>query len=152
MKLSRIVGGVAVAVMAAVATVVVGASPASAAVTGTLCIHGTAQCAVPNGSQAVRMVFNPGVDWSWNVLNHPPAQIQLTGTSTCLQLDHQAGNIVIAARCNGATYQKWQTGWGGGGYVFSSAWDPSQCLTWNESKAILDTVNCTGAWYQQFTA
>jgi hypothetical protein len=151
-KLNRIVGAVAAAIMAGAATVVIGAGPASAALTGTLCIHGTAQCAVPNGSQAVRMVFDPGVDWSWNDVTHPAGQIQQTGTSTCLQLDHQDGNIVIAARCNGATYQKWQTGWGGGGYTFRSTWDSSQCLTYNESKEILDTVACTGAWYQQFAA
>ena len=69
----------------------------------------------------------------------------------CMQLDHEAGNTVIFAACNGASYQKWDgfsTGSGTDG--FRSVWDSTQCLTYNASQNYLDTVACNGHWYQSF--
>ncbi|HLK00863.1 MAG TPA: hypothetical protein VKU39_13275 [Streptosporangiaceae bacterium] len=89
--------------------------------------------------------------WLFNGLNHP-GQIQVWPPSPglCMQLDHNAGNIIIVAACNGASYQKWSPELLNGNIVYRSQWDATQCLTYNQSRSILDTVTCNGAWYQNF--
>jgi hypothetical protein len=68
----------------------------------------------------------------------------------CMQLDHAAGNTVILATCNGASYQSWEAVAASGGVAFVSEWAANQCLTYNQDYAELDTVSCNGAWYQSF--
>lgn len=53
-------------------------------------------------------------DWLYNGPNHP-GQIQVDGQDLCMQLDHAAGNTVIMATCNGASYQKWAAFYAPGG-------------------------------------
>jgi hypothetical protein len=157
MKLRSIIPIVTVGVVA-LSAAVIGARPASAAIQGNLCI-GTV-CAFPNGAgspvgMAVGQNFNwnsPGWGgWLFNGLDHT-GQIQQATSSLCMQLDHAAGNLVIEATCNGASYQKWTAFLAPDGYdwMFYSMWDMSQCLTYNADHSRLDTVGCNGAWYQQF--
>ena len=139
----------------AAASGVVSAGPASASVNEEICVSTMhSVCAYAHGSNAVEMITQTGTTTNYwlNGANHPPGQIQQADTSMCLQLDHAAGNIVIEAACNGASYQQWQASLSnsGGGLAFSSSWNASLCLTYNESKAILDVVTCNGAWYQSF--
>lgn len=107
------------------------------------------------GSQDNIWMLSTGYDtWLYNGPNHP-GQIQLDGgldgVSICMQLDHNAGNIVIYATCNGANYQKWDGFSAGTGREgFRSEWNTSLCLTYNESKNYLDVVACDGQWYQAF--
>jgi hypothetical protein len=163
MKLRSIIPILAAGIMA-LSAVVIGAHPAAAASPSILCIGLTNQewtCAQPNGSSPVAMPtetqpFEPEFDWDWwlyNGLNHT-GQIQESDTSLCMQLDHNAGNTVIEATCNGASYQKWTAFLAPNGYswMFYSMWDMNQCLTYNASHHYLDTVACNGAWYQSFAA
>jgi hypothetical protein len=161
MKLRTIIP-FAVAAVLALSTAVIGAGTAAAATPTLLCIRDTNTvplCAQPEGSSPVIMcevTRKSGPDcpifkgWLYNGLNHP-GQIQQNGTSLCMQLDHNAGNLVIEATCNGASYQKWAAFLAANGmWSYYSMWDPTQCLTFNADLAELDTVTCNGAWYQQF--
>jgi hypothetical protein len=163
MKLRSIIPFAAAAVMA-ISTAVIGAGAAAAATPSGLCVPGNYDaCAVPEGSSPVRMCLWEGwikmqglctgsaEFWLYNGLNHT-GQIQEAGTSSCMQLDHDAGNLVIEARCNGASYQKWTAFLAPNGvdWMFYSMWDMNQCLTYNEDHQYLDTVACNGAWYQSF--
>jgi hypothetical protein len=164
MKLRSIIPLAAAAVMA-LSAAVIGAHPAAAASPAPLCLAyqptpGYYVCATPNGSSPVAMdKFHPpfGYDppwnfWLYNGLDHT-GQIQEANTSLCMQLDHNAGNTVIEAKCNGASYQKWTAFLSPDGYnwMFYSMWDMNQCLTYNEDHGYLDTVACNGAWYQSFS-
>jgi hypothetical protein len=164
-RLRSIIPLVAAAIMV-LSAAVIGARPAAAATSATLCLYYPASinrnldvCADPNGSSPVAMLHPPGLDvngypsaWLYNGLNHT-GQIQQTDTSLCMQLDHNAGNTVIEAKCNGASYQKWTAFLAPDGYDWSfySMWDMNQCLTYNEDHSYLDTVACNGAWYQSFS-
>ena len=154
MKLKRTIPLAAAGVMA-VSTAFAGAGPASAATPKILCIANAGVCAFANGPYPVLMEsVSPGSvmlgNWLFNGLNHP-GQIQASdGTDLCLQLDHDAGNTVIGAVCNGASYQKWAAVVAPGGWAFVSEWDTTQCLTYNRDHAEMDTVTCNGAWYQSF--
>jgi hypothetical protein len=134
------------------ATGVISADTASAATPRDFCVNNTSVCAFPNGGSAVQMYEvsqDPNPLWLFNGVNHP-GQIQQNGTSLCMQLDADAGHVVIEATCNGANYQKWNPYYIGGVVVYASEWDQTQCLTYNEDLSRLDTVACTGAWYQNF--
>jgi hypothetical protein len=154
MKRRRTTAAVVAGLMAA-ATGLVGAGPASAASPQDLCVSGHNECALIEGAQANIWMLSTGyASWLYNVPGHP-GQIQLDGgldgVSICMQLDHDAGNTVIYATCNGANYQKWDGFSAGTGLEgFISAWDTSLCLTYNESKNYLDAVTCDGQWYQAF--
>jgi hypothetical protein len=151
MKLRRAVP-LAAAGLLAVGTAFIGAGPAAAATPEILCIANTDVCAIANGQYPVLMEASPGVmlgNWLYNGLNHP-GQIQAAYGDLCMQLDHDAGNVVIGATCNGASYQKWAAVIAPGGWAFVSQWDTTQCLTYNRDHAELDTVTCNGAWYQSF--
>lgn len=152
MKLIRTVPFVAAGVVA-LSTAVIGAGPATAATPEGLCLASVDVCAFANGSQQpILMETVQGIvpaTWLYNGLNHP-GQIQGAGNSLCMQLDHAAGNTVIEAACNGASYQKWAAVLAPGGWAFVSQWDTTQCLTYNRDRGILDTVTCNGAWYQSF--
>jgi hypothetical protein len=161
MKLRTIIP-FAVAAVLALSTAVIGAGTAAAATPYSLCLSAISKapiCALPKGSSPVEMCYmynrNPDCPdfegWLYNGLNHP-GQIQQNGTSSCMQLDHNAGNLVIEATCNGASYQKWAAfDAGDGTWSFYSMWDTTQCLTYNEDHSYLDTVTCNGAWYQSFS-
>jgi hypothetical protein len=144
---------VAVAASAiAAATGAIGADTASAATPRGFCVDNIFICADPNGGNAVQMLEasqSPAPLWLFNEVDHP-GQIQQNGTSLCMQLDADGGYIVIEATCNGASYQKWDPYLLNGSVVYASEWDESECLTYNEDYARLDTVPCTGAWYQNF--
>ena len=149
---------VVVAGVTAAATVVIGAGAASAATPQMLCVYQTDFCASVPGSPAIKMIVSESpFDWLYNGPDHGPGQIQLSlPFDVCMQLDHAAGNIVIGAKCNGASYQSWQAiaiaGTFPESFEFQSQWDKSQCLTYNQDKAWLDTVACKAAWYQTFTS
>jgi hypothetical protein len=159
MKLSRSIAIMAAGVMAA-AIGVVSAPAASAATPDFFCVDYTQACAVPEASGPVKMgdYLAPVHTWLYNGPGHGPTQIQQNGADLCMQLDHAAGNLVIEAKCNGASYQKWQAKYiivsanpANDGDEYMSEWDSSLCLTYNESKAYLDAVTCQGnAWYQAF--
>lgn len=139
----------------AAATAVIGADTASAATSQPLCVNASPVCAGGEGaSNSVGMSWTSSPeDWLYNLAGVTPGTIQQAGTTLCMQLDHNAGNIVIEAACNpSASYQKWQRAINGntGIWEIYSEWNTSLCLTYNESKGILDTVTCNGAWYQAF--
>ena len=157
MKLRSVILLVAAAVMA-LSAAVIGTGTATAATPARLCLvspNGSAVCAWPEGDLPIEMVAQgqtcPAECWLYNGINHP-GQIQLNASvSFCMQLDHNAGNTVIGATCNGASYQKWTAFLlPGGNWSFRSMWDTSQCLTYNANHSYLDTVTCNGAWYQSF--
>jgi hypothetical protein len=152
LKLRRTVPLVAAGVMV-VGTAITGAGSAAAATPERLCVASEDDvCAAPNGAYPVLMnnySFSNFTEWLYNVPNHP-RQIQLSGQDLCMQLDHDAGNTVILASCNGASYQKWNAFYAPGGWAFYSQWDGTQCLTYNRDYAELDTVTCNNAWYQSF--
>ena len=143
---------VAVAAGAIAATGVIGAGTASAATPREFCVNNTSICAFPNGGSAVVMQEDsqgPNPLWLFNGADHS-GQIQQAGTGLCMQLDANAGYLVIEAACNGASYQKWDPYLFNGSIVYASEWDETQCLTYNREHNRLDTVLCTGAWYQNF--
>lgn len=154
MKRRRTAAAVAAGLMAA-ATGLLGAGSASAASPQDLCVSGRNDCALIEGAQDNIWMLSTGyASWLYNVPGHP-GQIQLDGgldgVSICMQLDHDAGNTVIYATCNGASYQKWDGFSAGPGLEgFISEWDTSLCLTYNESQNYLDAVTCDGQWYQAF--
>ena len=153
MKLRQTVSLVAAGVMV-VGTAITGAGSAAAATPEQLCIASEDDiCATPNGSYPVLMnnYSFSFTDWLYNGPNHP-GQIQVNGQDLCMQLDHAAGNTVILATCNGASYQKWAAFYAPGGWAFYSEWDTTQCLTYNRDYTELDTVTCDGAWYQSFAS
>jgi hypothetical protein len=156
MKFSRTMAVMAASVIAA-ATGIVGAGAASAASPQAFCVNGSSVCAVGEGASSAVFMFASGspTAWLFNNQTHPPAQIQQAGADLCLQLDHSAGNIVIEATCNRASYQTWQaapiiTNAPINGIAYVSEWDTNLCLTYNADEEILDAVNCDGAWYQAF--
>ena len=145
-----------------------GTASASTAHRGTFCTAITAGsagfCAIAEGaSQPVRMLQDPQQNSSPTTWAYPIQggyQQILNGNLSlleplCMQLDHAKSNEVIEAKCNGASYQKWQ----GASVVengkivsasYVSQWNKNLCLTYNESKEILDAVTCNSAWYQVF--
>lgn len=144
---------IAVAAATTIATTVgvIGAATASAATARAFCVNGTSACAIAEGGNAVfmpRYSTHPSA-WLFNGAYHD-GQIQQDGTGLCMQLDKNGGYIVIEAACNGANYQKWDPYYLNGSIVYASEYDESQCLTYNRDLARLDTVACTGAWYQNF--
>jgi hypothetical protein len=155
MKLSRTIAITAASVMAA-ALGFIGAGAASAATAEPFCVARVDVCANARGSNPVAMLIGQGVTGYWYAdETHGPAQIQQAHVDLCLQLDHAKSNEVIEAKCNGASYQKWQ----GASVVengeivsasYVSQWNKNLCLTYNESKEILDAVTCDSAWYQVF--
>lgn len=155
MKRKRIVAAVVAGLMAP-ATGFTGAGPAAAASPQDLCASTTNVCALIEGARDnIWMISTGYASWLYNVPNHP-GQIQLDGglggVQVCMQLDHNGGNIVIYATCNGANYQKWAGFSAGTGLEgFKSEWDLSLCLTYNESQNYLDAVPCNGKWYQAFS-
>ena len=142
---------VAVASAIVAATGVIGVGTASAATPREFCVNNSLICAFPEGGNAVAMLQTNKLDplWLYNGVNHP-GQIQQAATGLCMQLDHNAGNIIIEAACNKASYQEWNPYLLAGSVVYASVWDGSQCLTYNQDLSRLDTVDCTGAWYQNF--
>lgn len=155
MKLKRISSVVAASLLAVVA--VIGLSDtAKASLTSytNLCVldNGSYVCAYSQGTGNTILMLpksSTGINttnwyWpdtgTWNIIKE-------AGTNRCMQLDHAAGNTVIEATCAVATYQTWYLSTAG---QFISAWDPSQCLTYNASQAKLDTVTCNGQWYQRW--
>ena len=152
MKLRRTVPLVAAGVMV-VGTAITGAGSAAAATPERLCVASEDDiCAEVNGYQILMQDLPyPFIQWLYNGPNHP-GQIQLNDEDSCMQLDHDAGNTVIMATCNGASYQKWAAFYAPGGWAFYSEWDTTQCLTYNRDYAELDTVTCNGEWYQSFTS
>jgi hypothetical protein len=144
----------AAAAVAIAATIgVFSAGAAWAATSRPFCVNNSAFCAFPEGANAVAMLNTAGdphvAQWLFNGVNHN-GQIQENGTSLCMQLDANGGYIVIVAACNQASYQKWDPRLLNGSVVYASEWDESQCLTYNQDLERLDTVACTGAWYQNF--
>jgi hypothetical protein len=151
MNATRVIAAAA-AIAIAAATAVIGADPAAAATPRNFCVDSQFICADYTGEYAqVAMEGNLNYTWLFNGLDHP-GQIQLaTNLALCMQLDHAAGNLVIVAPCNGASYQGWSAQViNGANIVYRSQWDPTQCLTYNRDHARLDTVTCNGAWYQNF--
>jgi hypothetical protein len=152
MKARRAIAAAA-AVAIAATTGVFSADAASAATPRLFCVNNMPVCALPQGGNAVAMLIaggNPNSAlWLFNGINHD-GQIQENGTSLCMQLDANGGYIVIEAPCNKASYQEWDPYLLNGSIVYGSEWDESQCLTYNRDLNRLDTVTCTGAWYQNF--
>lgn len=152
MKTSRaIAAAAAVAIAATIGGF--GADAASAATARPFCVNNSYTCAFPEGANAVAMLYAAGdphtAQWLFNGVNHD-GQIQEDGTGLCMQLDANGGYIVIVAACNGASYQKWDPYLLNGNVVYASEWNEGQCLTYNADHERLDTVACTGAWYQNF--
>ena len=144
----------AAAAVAIAATIgVFSAGAASAATPRPFCVNNSYTCAFPEGGNPVAMLYAAGdphiAEWLFNGVNHN-GQIQEDNTGLCMQLDANGGYIVIVAACNGASYQKWDPYVLNGSVVYASEWDESQCLTYNANHERLDTVACTGAWYQNF--
>lgn len=140
------------ALAVAATTVVAAADTASAVAARPFCVNNTFMCAFPDGSGVVQMLEDsrgPNPLWLFNGVNHP-GQIQQNGAGLCMQLDHIDGNVVIEAACNGAGYRKWNPYYIGSVVVYASEWDQTQCLTFNQDLNRLDTVTCSGAWYQNF--
>jgi hypothetical protein len=157
MRLVRIAAASAAVVMAAAATIgIVRVGPASAAYEyGPLCVAtDDFICAVGNGSSAVHMWPDPAAtNWYESYEWNSPTELQQANTSQCMQVDHDAGNIVIEATCTGASYQTWKIGYNSnfGGYTFTSEWDPAECLTYNADGSDLVIGGCGNDWYQAFT-
>ena len=154
MKARRAIAVVAaVAIAAATAIGVFSADAASAATGRAFCVNNSSICAFPEGGNAVAMLNAAGDPhtalWLFNGVNHN-GQIQEDDTSLCMQLDANGGYIVIVAACNKASYQQWDPYLLNGSVVYASEWNESQCLTYNRDLNRLDTVTCTGAWYQNF--
>lgn len=150
MKAKRAIAVAAAGTIAA-AVAVIGADTASAATPRPFCVGGYNACAIAEGSNPVFMPYGAihVTSWLYNGVGHN-GQIQENGTGLCMQLNHNAGNLVIEAACNGASYQQWDPYYLNGSIVYASEWDYSQCLTYNRDNRWLDTVPCTGAWYQNF--
>jgi hypothetical protein len=100
-------------------------------------------------------------NWAPQMLWHYPtnptsyAKISQDGTNLCMQLDHNAGNLIIEATCSTSTpsYQEWLPVATYNGDIFVSKWqaNPTLCLTYNANQGYLDAVTCNkNAWYQQF--
>ena len=152
MKLSRTIAITAASMMAA-ALGFIGAGAASAATAEPFCVARVNVCANARGSSPVAMLIGQGVTGYWyNDETHGRGSSRPTSTCACTgtrRERHHRGQI------NGASYQKWQ----GASVVengeivsasYVSQWDKNLCLTYNESKEILDAVTCNSAWYQVF--
>lgn len=162
MKLGRIAAGAAASIIAAAAIGVGGTGTASAATQfAYLCIldqSANTICAYGHGPNAIGMIPETGSTTNWY---YPgiggSGTIQQVNTHLCMQLDHNAGNIVIEAACNpNATYQQW-TNFAdlNTPMTFISVWDPSLCLTYEQSGKILKVGGCSNLsedpiWYQAF--
>jgi hypothetical protein len=147
------------------ALTVSGAGPASASnVANPLCVflpggatinYNTFSCAYPVGAGGeVQMDTDFGYAYTWYYPVSGYGQIRQNGTDLCMQLDHIDSNRIIEATCDpsGPNYQEWlPVTTGSLSAVYYSKWDPSLCLTYNESASLLDAVTCNpGNWYQQF--
>jgi hypothetical protein len=168
MKLGRM-STIAAACVMAVGTLigVVGAGTASASGDSPLCTaeaNGSqySVCAYGDGSNPVEMNLPLSTTTNWIYPNvsgtHTP--IKQVGTDLCMQLDHNAGNVVIEATCNGASYQDWKNQYVSGtrSTMFFSEWNINTsplCLSYdidggNILAADPCTFDTTDAWYQQF--
>ena len=84
--------------------------------------------------------------------------IQQAHTTLCLQVDADAGGIVIEAQCSYASYQEWRPiykyfPFGESQIQFQSQWNTAECLTYDETSAsggILKIGGCGDDWYQGF--
>jgi hypothetical protein len=154
MKLKRISSVVAAGMLAIVGIGLSGPAKASETSYTNLCVsdNGSYVCAYSQGAGIQILMISKATtginttNWYWPDTNTTD-EIREADTTLCMQLDHDAGNIVIEAACNGAPYQYWHLTSSG---EFISAWDASQCLTYNKDHTSLDTVTCNGAWYQSW--
>ena len=86
-----------------------------------------------------------------NWYSNSDQEIQQAGTDLCMQINHNAGNIVIEATCNGQAYQRWSFIGTDAGDIMESYYGSSLCLTYNQSKAWVDVVGCNETeWYEQW--
>lgn len=166
MKLRRIGVMVAAGMVATAITGALGVGTASASPTAdSLCIinssHSADVCAISNGSNAIKMLSPQGSTTNWNIVAVAEApntqdlfEIEQENTTSCMQVNHNGGNIVIMASCGSQTYQLWfETAVsinGGIQLQFKSYWDTAECLTYNANGADLKVGGCGNDWYQAF--
>lgn len=157
MKLKRISSIVAASLMAVVTVIgLSGTAKASETQYTNLCVldNGNYVCAYAQGAgNTIFMLpksqtLNNTTNWYWPDTD-TYGVIDQAQTDLCMQLDADAGYVVIEATCTSspASYQEWYLTASG---QFISEWAPNQCLTYNASLARLDTVTCNGAWYQRW--
>jgi hypothetical protein len=161
-RIAAFAAAIALAAGSGVATVGVGT--ASAATNETFfCVTDLSSvtwCAVADGSNAIQMKQGiiPGTttNWIWQSPNvWAPIQQAATAPAKCMQVDHDAGNIVIMANCvsPAPSYQQWfNIAPTGANYVqFESGYGSSaECLTYNASGHDLKIGGCGADWYQDF--
>jgi len=110
-------------------------------------------CAYAQGSGAVIGMYpNPApgmTNWYWEPFSQGYGTIRQANTQNCMQLNHAAGDIVIQATCSTSQSEEWE--YGNAWQIRNEAY-PSLCLTYNQSRQILDAVNCEAniPWFQQF--
>jgi hypothetical protein len=79
-------------------------------------------------------------------------EIKQANTNLCMQVDADAGGIILEATCTGAPYQEW---FGEpSGVEFETQWNTTDCLTYDQSGDNLDIHGCSDGsdpvWYQAF--
>lgn len=145
--------------LSGIASGTLGAGTASASPTvNSLCIINNTEnadvCAIANGSNAIQMAAPQSSTTNWDFVSNSitangPGELEQINTTSCMQVDHDKGNIVIMATCNGQSYQEWTITSLGDQY--ESVWNPSLCLTYNAGGHDLVVGGCGNDWYQEFT-
>jgi hypothetical protein len=127
-----------------------GAAPAGQPAAHIMCVQppaGGDECAVApaRDGNLIMMSEIPTGIWSWS----RGAWNEIQEGSQCMQLDHNDGNAIVLAVCNGRSYQEWQAI---GGNELRSHWNGSLCLTYNAQGGDLDAISCNHngnhPWYQ----
>lgn len=114
-------------------------------------------CAFAQGSGYVVAMyqFYSGETNMTNWVYNSSGELQQANTNLCMQINHNAGNIVQEATCKAASYQTW-TDFANGANEFVSNWSDDgnwMCLTYNADNADLDVIDCstnTLPWYEAF--
>lgn len=131
------------------------AGPAAAASYTHLCVDrkGESLCAWANGSeQPVGVIYEPATgssttNWVHPTTNGATGSISQANTSLCMQINHNGGNVVREAPCDGGTPELWTNKYVNGRTEFLSVWADNYyggqwCLTWednlNGSEAYVD--------------
>lgn len=114
-----------------------------------LCVDGaTQECAY--GASPIE-IKPENTNWYYPVAGQI-GEIRQANTDLCMQVDHDAGNIIVEATCTGASYQEWYGE--PSGTEFETQWNTTDCLTYDQSGQNLDIHGCSDGsdpvWYQAF--
>ncbi len=128
-----------------------------------LCIDDTtnyadpSHCILANGSgnelQVVRLQTSYTTNW------FSPGTVgffKQANTDLCMQVDHNAGNVVIETKClTTESYQLWTTvtSTDSNGYFiyrYETNWDKALCLSYDSDGQTFTVTSCGNHWYQWF--